>query len=1036
MKLADVSIRRPVFATMLILALVVFGAIGYSRVGVDLFPNVEFPFVTVTAIYPGADPEAIETKVITKIEDAVAGISGIKALRSVSLENVGQVILQFVLEKDADLAAQEVRDKVSAVLRELPKEVEPPVVAKFDMGAAPIMSVVLSGRRSIREVTQIADDVVKPRLQKILGVGAVEVVGGRKREIQVWVQGDKLQKYRMAVGDVFMALAAQNLEVPGGRFQQGQEELVVKTKGEVHSADAIANLIVPIPTGGAPIRIRDVARVVDSTEEPRSYSSLNGVAAVSLTVKKQSGSNVTAVAHEAKREVAALRNELAKQGVSLALVADTSVFIETSIGDVKFDLFFGAALAVLIILFFLRNLRTTLISAVAIPTSVITTFAFVYFMGFTLNWMTLLALSLSIGILIDDAIVVIENVYRHMEEGMERSEAARFGTAEIGLAVLATTLSIVAVFLPVAFMKGMVGRFFYEFGVTVAVAVLISLFVSFTLTPMLSSRFIKIPERRNALFLAVERVLTAIDRAYRRTLQTALRHRLASLAVAFLALGGALYLARFIKMEFMPMMDRSELAVFIQLPTGKSLEATRRLTESVASEVRRIPGIEQTFVTVGGGVEQKVNEAQIYVKTVKRHARSYGQAELMDHLRKKLARRRGAIISVDRIPEVGASGMRQQVLQINVRGGQDLEEMAAVARKMMDEMKKVPGIVDVDYTYRPGKPELSIQVDRERAASLHVPVASIAMAIRSLMGGDKATQLRADGALHDVRVRLQAEDRVKPEDLARLQVRSAMGTLVDLSNLIQVKRGSGPTQIDRQARQRQITVLANLQEKPLGEALADVRRISAKVVPPTLQTDLTGMAEVMDESFAELFFALFLAIAIVYMILASQFESFIHPFTIMLSLPLSLVGALGGILVARTTMSIFGMIGIIMLMGLVVKNAILLVDYTNTLRRRGLARDEALLQAGPVRLRPILMTTAAMVFGMLPVAIGMGEGAELRAPMAICVIGGLITSTLLTLLIVPVVYTLMDGLAQRLTGRKTVSGTEPGEEPVHPSSAA
>ncbi len=1033
MKLADVSIRRPVFATMLVLAMVVFGAIGYMRVGVDLFPNVEFPFVTVTSIYPGADPEAVETKVVTKIEDAVAGISGIKALRSVSLENVGQVILQFVLEKDGDLAAQEVRDKVSAVLRELPKEVESPVVAKFDIGAAPIMSVVLSGRRSIREVTQLADDVVKPRLQKILGVGGVEVVGGRKREIQVWVQADRLAKYRMAVGDVFAALAAQNLEVPGGRFQQGQDELVVKTKGEVHSAEAIANLIVPIPTMGAPVRIRDVARVVDSTEEPRSYSSLNGTAAVSLTVKKQSGSNVTAVAREAKKEVAALQGLLAKQGISLAIVADTSTFIESSINDVKFDLVFGAALAVLIILFFLRNLRTTLISAIAIPTSVITTFAFVYFMGFTLNWMTLLALSLSIGILIDDAIVVIENIFRHMEEGMERKQAAHFGTSEIGLAVLATTLSIVAVFLPVAFMKGMVGRFFYEFGVTVSVAVLISLFVSFTLTPMLSSRFIKIPEKRNVLFRAIEHILGLVDRAYRRTLQTALRHRLATLGIAALALVSAFYLARFIKAEFMPLIDRSELAVFVQLPTGKSLETTRRYVESVAHEVRQVPGVEQTFVTAGGGVEQKVNEAQIYVKTVKLQRRSYGQAQLMDHLRKRLARRRGAIISVDRIPEVGASGMRQQILQINIRGGQDLEEMAGVARKMMEEMKKVPGIVDIDYTYRPGKPELSIQVDRERAASLGVPVASIAMSIRSLMGGDKATQLRADGALHDVRVRLQAEDRVKPEDLSRLQVRSAMGALVDLSNLIQVKRGSGPTQIDRQARQRQITVLANLQDKPLGEALAAVRKISAKVVPPHLTSDFTGMAEVMDESFAELFFALFLAIAIVYMILASQFESFIHPFTIMLSLPLSLVGALGGILVARTTLSIFGMIGFIMLMGLVVKNAILLVDYTNTLRRRGLSREEALLQAGPVRLRPILMTTAAMVFGMLPVALGMGEGAELRAPMAISVIGGLLTSTMLTLLIVPVVYTLMDGLAQKLTGRSTVSAEEPGQEQVRSS---
>ena len=1007
MKLADVSIRRPVFATMMIAALVVFGVIGMTRVGVDLFPNVEFPIVTIIAIYPGADPESVETKVVTKIEDAVAGISGIKALRSVSLENVGQVIIQFKLEVDVDEAAQEVRDKVSAVLRELPKEVEPPVVAKFDMGATPVLSVVLSGEGTVKQLTETAEDVVKARLQKILGVGGIDLVGGKKREIQIYVRADQLDKHHMAVQDVFAALAAQNLEIPGGRFPQGQDELVVKTKGEVHTVEAIANLIVPIPMPGAPVRIRDVARVVDTTVEARSYSSINGVSAVSLVVRKQSGSNVTQVANEVKAELAKLAVELKRKGIILSVVADSSSFIESSIHDVEFDLVFGGVLAVIIILLFLRNFRTTLISAVAIPTSVVATFAFIYVAGFTINWFTLLALTLSIGILIDDAIVVIENIYRHMEEGKSAREAAHTGTAEIGLAVMATTFSIVAVFVPVAFMKGMIGRFFYEFGMTVAVAVLISLFVSFTLTPMLSSRFVKVSHKENFIFRILGRILDALDSAYSRMLGVALRHRFLVLVFAVGVLAGSLYLSTLLTKEFVPPMDQSEFTVHVELPTGKSLATTKRYIESLAREIRDVPGVTTTFVQVGGGVQQKVAEGSIYVGLVKTKERAFTQMEVMDFLRKKFANRRGVKVAVEPLQAVSGSGMRNQPIQFNIRG-ESLEKMAEVGRKLMKELKKKQGLVDVDYTYKGGKPELAIQVDRNRAASLGVPVASIATTVRALMGGDKATTLRQGGDLYDVRVRLQAKDRVSPQDLKRLKVRSSLRQLVDLSNLITVKRGTGPTQIDRQARQRQVTILANLQDKPLGDAIADVEEAAKKIVPQGFETSFTGMAEVMEESFQDLFFALFLAIIIVYMILASQFDSFIHPFTIMLSLPLSVVGALGGLLVASSALSIFAMIGIIMLMGLVTKNAILLVDYTNTLRRRGLGRDEALLRAGPVRLRPILMTTAAMIFGMLPVAIGMGEGAEIRAPMAICVIGGLATSTLLTLLVVPVVYSLMD----------------------------
>ena len=1017
MKLADVSIKRPVFATMMIAALVVFGVIGYQRVGVDLFPEVDFPFVTVLAVYPGADPESIETKVVTVLEDAVAGISGVKTMFSNSMENVGQVMIQFELGVDVDQAAQEVRDKISAIQRELPSDVEPPQVSKFDIGAAPVLSVVLSGNMNPASMTELADDVVKARLQKVLGVGGITIVGGRKREVQVWVDSAKLDKHHMAVQDVYSTLGAQNLEVPGGRFPLGQDELVIKTKGEARSVKDIAELIVPIPNFAAPVRIRDVAQVVDGTEEPRSYSSLNGVSAVSLTVRKQSGANTVAVARGLKVKVAELQLELAKKGIKLAVVADMSGWIERNIHEMNFDLVFGAFLAVIIILFFLRNWRATLISAVAIPTSVIATFAFIYVMGFTLNMLTLLALSLSIGILIDDAIVVIENIYRHMEEGSERVEAAHVATGEIGLAVMATTFCIVAVFVPVAFMKGIIGRFFYQFGLTVAFAVLVSLFISFTLTPMLTSKFGAINHNPNFVWRWIERLLDRLDAAYRGTLVFALGHRALVVLTAVGILAGSLAMAGLLESEFMATEDQSKFLVRVQMPTGKGLEATKNTMAALDKEIRDIDGVNDTFITIGGGVTGTVNEGTIYVGLVRPKDRSYTQMELMGLLRDRTRKRTDATISVEDFDPMGSgdSGMKNAPVQFIIQG-ESLAQMEKVAGDMMAEMKKVKGLVDIDSSFEGGKPEISITVDRNRAAGLGVPVASIAMTIRSLMGGDKASQLRQEGDLYDVRVGLQPSDRERPEDLAGVSVRSSLQQLVKLSNLVQIKQGEGPTNISRRERQRQVTVTANIQDLPLGTAVLEVEKIAKKVVPKGLESKFVGMAEIMEESFQSMFFALFLAIIIVYMILASQFESFIHPFTIMLSLPMSLVGALGGLLIADAALSIFAMIGIIMLMGLVTKNAILLVDYTTTLRRQGLGKDEALLKAGPVRLRPILMTTAAMIFGMLPVALGLSEGSEGRAPMAICVIGGLITSTVLTLLVVPVVYSLLDGVASKLGG--------------------
>jgi hydrophobic/amphiphilic exporter-1 (mainly G- bacteria), HAE1 family len=1035
-KIAEVSIRRPVFAVMMIASLVVFGLVAWPRVGVDLFPNVEFPIVTVTVVYPGADPASMETKVADPLEEALNTMSGIKILRSVNLESVCQVIIQFELEVKVDVAIQDVRDRVSATLRRLPNGIDPPVIQKFDVGAAPIMAIALSGEIAPRELTRLADDVVKERIQRIAGVGAVDLVGGREREIHVLVDPAKLAGVGLTVQDVAGALQAQNLELPAGRIEIGQRELAVKTKGEVRSPQEIADILIT-GVGGARIRVADVGAVIDGSAEARSHSAMNGATAVGLVVRKQSGSNTVAVAHAVHKELEILRPNLERQGAHLAVPTDMAPFIEHSIKDVQFDLWFGALLAVVVILFFLHDFRATLISALAIPTSVVATIAFIEVMGFTFNNMTMLALSLSIGILVDDAIVVIENIHRHLEMGKPAFKAAGDATGEIGLAVLATTFSIVAVFVPVAVMKGIVGRFFFQFGLTVSFAVLTSLLVSFTLTPMLSSRLLRRAEdhKHNVFSALLERFLGGIDRGYRALLGAALRHRFVTMLVALLALIGSGALVSTVKSEFLPPEDRAQFGVRVELPTGTSLEATTAFVEAVAKDVRdHAPGVEGTFVTIGAGSQGQVNVGEIQAVMSPAKGRPFHQIDAMAWVRERFSDVKQATISVNLIDAVGGGGgWRTQPIQLNIRG-KDMDELISVSEKMIAELGKIPGLVDLDVTHRGGKPELDFEIDRDRAAELGVPVAAIATTLRALVAGDKVTDMKEGLDLYDVRLQLTEEDKSSLERLDNLLVRSTTGQLIPISNVVRAIEGTGPSQIERQARQRQITVLAGLDKSlPLGEAKKHVDEVAARVIPPHLTSDYAGMADIMTESFGYMGIALMLAIVIVYMILAAQFDSFVHPLTIMLSLPLSVVGAFGGLFLSGMTLNIFSMIGVIMLMGLVTKNAILLVDFTNHLKERGLSTHDALLEAGPIRLRPILMTTFAMIFGMLPVALALGEGGEVRAPMAVTVIGGLITSTLLTLVVVPVVYALVDRFTTsgpvRWLGRKIFGAGEASSEP-------
>lgn len=1003
MILSEVSVSRPVFTTMMILALLVFGIWAYPKVGVDEYPEVEFPFVTVLTVYPGADPESVETKVVDKLEEAINSINGIEELRSTSSENVGLIMVQFELERDVDQAVQDVRDQVASVMGELPDDIEAPIIQKFDIGAAPIVSLVVSGPRSTRELTRLADDVVKQRLQTIRGVGNIDIVGGQEREFSVHVNPSALQRYGLTVQDVAQAVAMQNIAIPGGRVEHAGSEFTIKTEGEVFSAEELGDIVIS-SFQGRPLRVSDVAQVEDAEEEKRSHASLNGAAAVSLTIQKQSDANTVEVAHLVQQEIDVLRGEL-DADITLTVPVDNSVYIEKSINDVKFDLVFGAFLAVLIIMLFLRDWRATFISALALPTSVIATMAFIYMMGFTFNTMTMLALTLSIGILIDDAIVVIENIHRHLELGKTPVKAARVGTAEIGLAVLAITASIVAVFVPVATMKGIIGRFFFQFGLTVAFAVSVSLFVAFTLTPMLSARMLRVQHNPGVLSQMIEKVMVGLDKVYEVVVRLALRHIILTLLVAVGAFVGAIALAKFIPFEFMPHEDRGEFSVYVEMPAGTPLEETMRVVDDVTTQLRQMPGVELTFATMGGGAQGEVNKGLVHVELVDKKERSFSQADAMEYARTQLSGIKDAMLAVEPAGGIGGGGgQRQGDLQYLLLGN-DYDDLNESADLLVDKLKDVKGFVDVDKSSRAGKPEVQILINRARAADLNVPVAMIGAAIRTLYAGDKVSEIAADGDRYDVRVRLGPEYRKDPGEILDLSVRSTTGQLVALSNIVEVKMGTGPTQIEHFNRRRQVTVLANLEGLALGDAITQIDSISKDVLLPGVRSELGGRAKNLAQSMGYMLEALILAVILIYLILASQFESFVHPLTIMFSLPLSLVGALGGLVLTGMTMNIFTMIGFIMLMGLVTKNAVLLVDYTNQLRREEhMATFDALVRAGVVRLRPILMTTAAMVFGMLPVALG----GDAKSAMAVAVIGGLITSTLLTLVVVPAIYLLFD----------------------------
>ena len=1026
MILSDISIKRPIFATVLMLTLVTLGVFSFKRLGVEMFPNVEFPLISIVTTFPGASPETLEREVSKRIEESVNQIAGVKHVFSTSREGVSTVMAQFQLEQRVNDCAQEVRAKISSIRGALPQGIEEPIIQKLDFNAAPVAALaVRSDTLSQRELTTLVEKKIKKRFESVAGVGKVEMVGGRKREIRIELDLVRLDSLGLGVNDVVNGVKSENTNTPLGRLTKGTTEYPLRIDGKPEQAEQYRQMTVA-QRNGRPITLGEVARVSDGVEEKRKLALVNGRPAIGLDIYKQSGGNEVELVDNVKRTMEKVWKEL-PQGVELSLVRDGTIMTRESLADVKETLIIGGILTILIVFCFINSWRSTVITGVTLPISVISTFIIMNAMGMTLNVMTLMALSLAIGMLIDDAIVVRENIVRHLALGKDHMEASRFGTSEIGLAVFSTSLSIMAVFVPVAFMRGIVGRFFYQFGISVAFAVLVSLFVSFTLDPMLSSRWhdpsIHNHGHRGGVAKYLEMFndwfdLTA-DR-YRAAIAWALDHRKTVMALAVSAFIGGVMIFGTLESSFMSREDKGEFQISLKTAPDASMAETEDRMQAVLAAIRDIPEIDHSYATIGAGDSGTVRDGLLYLKLKERAARKRNQFDIQRIARERLYRIPGITFSIE---EVGQIGGAQKPLNVNLKGD-DLNTLKRLGRQLKEELYQVPGIVDLAVTLEHETPEYRIRVDREKALSAGVSTNDIVATVGRLIGGEAiSTYEDEDGDAVDLRVRLPENLRWNTTQVGDLKVstpNSAGGVnLVPLATLSTVRVAASSTEINRRDLARQVTVSANLDNLPIGTAAKHVEAAAKRIkMPPGYRIDLSGEAEDMAESFGYMGESLLLAVIFVYLILAAQFESFFEPLAIMLSLPLSIVGMAGMLKLTGDTINIMSLIGLIMLMGLVTKNAILLVDYAKILQRRdGMPRREAVILSGRTRLRPIIMTTLAMIFGMLPLFFGVGAGGEGRAPMARAVVGGLLTSTLLTLLVVPVMYTYMDDAGRWLKNR-------------------
>ena len=1044
MWLTNLAIKRPVVILMLFSALAVLGIKSRSEMPLDLNPKVDIPYVVISTVYPGAGPQEIETLVSKPLEDSIGSINGLKNISSTSQEGISIVSMEFELGTNLDVAVSDVRAKVDAAKRSLPIDVENSVIQKIDTGSQPILYLGMSSKRPAKELRQLVDDVVKDRLGKLTGVAAVTVTGGEQREIQVNVDKNRLEAYGLSIGQISQALTAGNLNLPSGRIKEGGREYAVRAVGEFASVDEIRNLKINFPgVDKGPDRvltIGDIAEVKDSVAEREVNTRLQKHDSVGITIQKQSDANTVAVADAVKKELASMKAILPAD-VQIAVAVDQSSRVREAIADVNTSLWLGALLAVLIVFLFLHSIRGTFIVAIAIPMSIVSAFIPIRFFGFTMNTMVMLALSLAVGILVDDSIVVLENIYRHLQKGEEPAQAALNGRSEIGLAAITITMVDVVVFVPIAFMGGIVGRFFQQFGITVAVATLFSLLVSFTLTPMLASRWYRKNENLEAtsgFFAKFDEFYHVLDRWYHRVLAWALGHRWQVVAAGFvLFIGVMMTVGPKLGFEFFPQSDQGQINVNIEMPTGASLVATNGVAARVEDAAMSIPESDYVFANVGttsGGIMSSGQSGANYGQvTIALHEKeSVIDRFLRPFLRGKRKRvRRDTEIAAGirqmvksipggRITIAAASGMGGGWSPIDIElTGDNTAELNTVSQKVRAVVAGTEGTINPDVSWKVGKPEIKATVDRVRAAEMGFSVGQIASALRTSVEGSTDTHYRENGKEYDIRVRLNKFDRYNVSDVGRIVIGSVSGRPVFLQDVAQIVPDTGPTKIERKNRQRKVSVTADLLPGyPVGNVQKVLAQKLAAVPLGNVQLFFGGQSEMMKESFGYMFGALVLAILLVYMLMAALFESLLNPLIIMFSLPMALIGAILALVITGETMSIVAMIGFIMLMGLVTKNGILLVDYTNTLRQQGMERNAAILQAGPTRLRPILMTTFAMIFGMLPTALKLGRGSETRAPMAIAVIGGLIVSSMLTLVVIPTLYTIFDDVVVKYQKRK------------------
>lgn len=1031
MNVSDICIRRPVFTWVLIIIPVILGLVSYLELGVDLFPNVDMPMASITAILPGAGVEEIESTVTKPLEEAVNTIAGVDEIHSSSREGMTSIAVRFEMNVDADVAVQEVRDKVASVIKRLPEGMDPPLVSRFDMDAFPIMTLGVSGSRDEREITEIARQNIQEALQTVPGVGAVTLSGGRSRAINVTLNLDRLAALSVSVEDVHNALMAQNVELPGGIVDQGSRELVLRTLGRMTSAQKFNELIIAT-RDGYPIRIRDVGQAEDSIEVPRGFSILDGAPTVSLFVLKQSGSNTVAITDAVRERLETIRKTLPSD-IRVEVIQDQARFIKDSLHEVQFHLLLAAVLVSATIFVFIRDWRTTLIATIAIPTSIIPTFLFMHYMGFSLNNITMLAMILAIGIVIDDAVVVHENIFRHMEEyGRDAMTASRIGTSEIALAVLATSLSLVVIFLPVAFMGGIVGRFFSSFGLTIAIAILVSLFVSLTLTPMLCSRFLKLEHKTNVPGSKSGWLYRSMEHGYEIALKLALRHRLITALACVLVVASTLPLASVLGVNMVPRDDQSEFQVSIRTPEGYTLQRTAGIAQEIEDRLRQLPGVTHTFTAIGdredsGKGQGDVTMGSILVSLIPLEDRSYSQFDVMAQAREILSdypELRTAVMDVAALGG-GRSGGDNRTFQMSLQGP-TLEALATYAEQLARKLRDIPGMCDVDTSLSLRKPEVHVEIDRNKASDLGISARTISRSLNTLVGGQIVSQFRDGTNQYDVWLRADQPYRSDPQMLELLTVPSAQAGLVQLRSFATLTEWRGPSQIERLNRQRTVTIRGNPDGLSLKDAISQANAIVSELnLPPDYTVSYGGEAKMLGDTMYYFAIALGLSIVLMYLILAAQFESWTDPVSILAALPVTIPFGLLSLLLFRTPMDLYAMFGLFMLIGIVKKNGILQIDKTNELRRAGMDRDSAILTANLTRLRPILMTTVMLVAAMIPLAMAQGPGASARASMAKVIIGGQMLSLLLGLLATPVMYSLLDSVKSFLCRSRTSFPTDP-----------